>query len=241
MRPPRPGVLCVCALALAGTLRADQTALDLLKKSGGAPDATVPTPASRPAAAADSCGGGIGAACRRVAELFDPTAYPYPDAPGAASREEARILAAARGAEAALPPASRGVLDDLRALGVSETDLYHGSHVVIPDGGLRYARWRALDAAPRISSHYPDVHVQQYELRLHGIGVLLFGRTGDGSTWCQMEAHGADPQDALLHVGDYLKHEIEGGQNVGPMGMSPRTESRPLVAAPAAASAPKGV
>lgn len=206
-------------------------ALGRLKQEAEAADLPDVAPPAR--TAPESCGTGLASACRRLAEALDPTAYPYPETPREREAEQARLRSATTGPVAALPPDRRGVLDDLRALGVSDVDLFHGSHLVIEDGGRRYAAWRALDAHPRVSSHYPDVHVQQYELRMPGLGVLLFGRTGDGSTWCQMEAHGADPADALLHVGDFVKHELEGGRNVGPDGMSPRTEASPLVLAAA--------
>jgi hypothetical protein len=160
---------------------------------------------------------------------IDPTSYPYPKGPEATQRELARIRGTVSDAEAAQPAGARQLLDELRALGVSDVDLYHGSHLVLLDGGKRYKDWTQLDARPRISSHYRDVHVQQYEIRYAGIGVFLFGLTGKGDTWCQMEAHGASISDAPLHIGDYIKSKAGGGINVGPRGLSPRNDSHPIV------------
>jgi len=164
----------------------------------------------------------------KIRERLDPTCFAYPRTPAELERERRRLAGALQEVEQG--PAGRRALDDIRRLGVPDVDFYHGSHVVVKDGGRLYDSWKALGASPRISSHYRGVDTQQYELRLEA-GVILFGKTAGEDSWFQMEAHGASPQEALLHVGDYLKHKLEGGQNVGPMGMSPCTEGNPIVIA----------
>ncbi|MDD4005475.1 MAG: hypothetical protein PHW69_09800, partial [Elusimicrobiaceae bacterium] len=95
---------------------------------------------------------------------------------------------------------------------------------IVRDRGRLYDKWAMLpDARQRISSHYPGVSTPQYEVRFPGMGVVLFGKTGEGDTWFQMEAHSASGLDALLHVGDYVIHKMS-KQNVGPMGLSPHSE-----------------
>ena len=120
----------------------------------------------------------------------------------------------------------RTLLEGMRGIGVDDVDLFHGSHVVVKDGGLRYRQWQTLaNARARHSSHYPGVAQTQYEIVLPKAGVLLFGVTPDGDTWFQTEAH-ADSSgvDWLLHRLDYVKHKGLGFVNVGPLGLSPHSE-----------------
>lgn len=165
---------------------------------------------------------------KNISEMLDPSGHHYPKGTEQARNEDMRIREAAVNKEAALPDQYRQVLEEIRAMGISYVDLYHGSHMIIRDEGTHYEQWLLLNAFPRISSHYRDVNTQQYELRLKDIGGLLFGKTKDESTWFQMEAHTSAPENALLHVGDYLKHKLEGGVNIGPMGESPRTDQNPI-------------
>ena len=151
---------------------------------------------------------------------------PYPTTPEAQRQDEARIHQQLGQAIDQLPPWQREVLDQVRGLGVSDSDLFRASHVVVNDGGQLYDRWRELGATPRSSSHYPDVHEQQYEFEFPGIGPMLFGLDARGNTWFQFEAHsgaGVNPD----HLWDYFKYRLSGLQ-VGPAGTSPHTDSNPL-------------
>ena len=127
------------------------------------------------------------------------------------------------------------MLAELRETGVDDVDLFHGSHVVVKDGGARYERWQNLGARARTSSHYPGVTTPQYEIDFPGMGVVLFGKDADGSTWFQTEAH-ADSSglDWALHRLDYVKHKGLGFVNVGPLGLSPRSDKRgtPIIVQP---------
>lgn len=147
--------------------------------------------------------------------------YPKDDATRA--KENARI--AKEIAKKPFGEMEKTVLADLRATGADDVDLFHGSHVVVDDGGLLYEKWIALGARPRTSSHYKDVATPQYEIELPRTGVLLFGKTAAGETWFQTEAH-ADKRgvDWVLHRLDYVKHKGLGFVNVGPMGISPHSE-----------------
>ncbi|MBL8924438.1 MAG: hypothetical protein JNJ54_36655 [Myxococcaceae bacterium] len=150
---------------------------------------------------------------------------PYPTTAAGRAQDAARIEGKFGPALARLPAAQREVLATLRRLGMDTTDLFRGSHAVISDGGRNFEAWRQLGAVPRKSSHYPDVPGQQYELQLKDVGVLLFGRTAKGDTWCQMEAHSGAGIN-LGHLFDYVKHKLSGNLNVGPAGTSPHSEKR---------------
>jgi len=134
--------------------------------------------------------------------------------------------------ERALPESYRSVMTTIRSLGISNMDIYCGSHIVCRDGGTLYRKWAALGAFPRISSHYKGIDIQQFELRLEGIGSVLFGKTGEGDTWFQMEAHSASLTEAFPHLLDYFKYRMNDGDNVGPLGTSPRNDGNPLVVDP---------
>lgn len=122
------------------------------------------------------------------------------------------------------------LLEGLRGIGVDDVDLFHGSHVVVKDGGARYREWQMLaHARARTSSHYPGVADTQYEIVLPEAGVLLFGVTPDGDTWFQTEAHADDESrrwEWIKHRLDYVKHKGFGFVNVGPLGMSPHSEKK---------------
>jgi hypothetical protein len=147
---------------------------------------------------------------------------PYPSTPEETAADEARILAAFGPALKALPADQQAVLAQVAKLGMSPVDLLRGSHAVVADGGRLYDEWSKLGAVPRVSSHYPGVSTQQYEIDLPGVGALLFGKDENGNTWYQLEAHPVS--DAVRHGGDFILHVLSGFQNVGPAGTSPHSE-----------------
>lgn len=164
-----------------------------------------------------------GLAALGIQPTFGP---PYPTTPEGRAQDEARIQAQLGPAIDQLPPWQREVIDQVRGLGVSDSDLFRASHVVVNDGGRLYEQWRNLDVTPRSSSHYGNVDAQQYEFDFPGVGPMLFGVDARGNTWFQFEAHsGAGVNPA--HVLDYLKYQVSGLQ-VGPAGTSPHTDSNPI-------------
>jgi hypothetical protein len=148
----------------------------------------------------------------------------YPTTPQAIEAENQRIGAALAGPIANLSPQKAALLEQVRGLGLSDTDIFRGSHVVVSDGGAFYDEWKSLGARPRTSSHYPGLETQQYELEMPGMGVLLFGKDTDRQTWFQMEAHSTRLEDLVPHMFDFARHQISGHQNIGPMGYSPHSE-----------------
>lgn len=157
---------------------------------------------------------------------IDPTSTPYPKGRAETASEEQRVAEWLKPRLPGLPAGAAATVAEARGVGVSDIDLFHGSHVVTSDAGALYERWAKRGAVARVSSHYPDVHVQQYETPLKEMGVLLFGKTAEGNTWFQMEAFGSRGVDALAHVGEYVRHEVTGGMNIGPLGLSPYTDAR---------------
>lgn len=169
----------------------------------------------------------------------------YPGSPAERALALDRIASRFGAALANAPEGVRTMLEDVRRLGVDAVDLFHGSHVVVQgDGGVLYERWRQLGATRRSepSSHYKEVPVDQYELEIPGVGVVLFGKDQDGNTWFQLEAHkGGDLVghgfDTGVHGATQVAEKVNevlrrlglpvGSaelSNVGPAGLSPRSE-----------------
>jgi len=149
---------------------------------------------------------------------------PYPTGAAQRTADIARIRAKLSRALAALSPSLRGVLQQLRALRVSEIDIFRGSHVIVGDAGLHYREWQRRGARQRSSSHYDKATGQQYELGFPGIGALLFGRDQRGNTWFQLEAHSKYGLAAVPHFCDFVKHKLFGNRQIGPAGASPYSE-----------------
>lgn len=114
-------------------------------------------------------------------------------------------------------------------------DALSGAHVVVHDKGRLYKEWQdpkygavAREGMKR-SSHYPDVKAPQYEIIFPNLGAILFGLTTDepdACTWFQMERHGTQGFDALLHALDFVEHIASGHKNVGPLGTSSHSEKQ---------------
>jgi len=147
----------------------------------------------------------------------------YPTNATELAQEERRIQQRFGEAVSRLPASPKKMLQDMRAMGLSDVDIFHGSHVVVEDGGRTADTWQQLPGArPRTSSHYGGGPPQQYEMNFPDVGVVLFGKTPDGNTFFQMEAHSNN--DTVNHTADFILHKLSGNQNVGPAGVSPHSE-----------------
>ena len=142
-------------------------------------------------------------------------------------------------AAATITPQEAAIIADLaeRGMDVDQLrDVLWGGHVLVDDPGL-YERWRfPQQSRQRISSHHHDIDKKKYpDIGMHGplVREKLHGRTAQG-TWVQLEktpaAIGAkklpSPQD-LAHLMDYIMYRVT-RRNVGPWGLSHRTERRPM-------------
>jgi YD repeat-containing protein len=143
------------------------------------------------------------------------------------------------------------IVGDLHKLGVSDVDIWHGSHIQLidkngenGDRGALYRKWKQLPGAEaRGSSH--ESSAQQYQLAV-GIdnAVVLIGLTEDGDTWLQFEHNasgdvkdrvhstldnlrGGDFNTEDAHMQDYNLYR-KTNQNVGPFGLSPHTDRNSL-------------
>ncbi len=135
------------------------------------------------------------------------------------------------------------LIADLERYGLQVPQLHDvlcGGHVLIDDPQL-YADWQFKKIShPRISSHHHDIDKARYPdigMRGHVVREKLHGRTARG-TWVQLEKTPAafgqrklPSLDDVRHLMDYLVYRVT-RSNVGPWGLSRRTERRPLYLSP---------
>jgi hypothetical protein len=181
-----------------------------------------------------------------------------PDAPSAEQAERTRarvrllidITARAgeyrKGLLAAVARLSReesAIIADLERHGLQVPQLHDilcGGHVLIDDPQL-YEDWRFRKVSHvRISSHHRDIDKKKYPdigMRGYVVREKLHGRTATG-TWVQLEKTPAafgksklPTMDDLRHLMDYVVYRIT-RSNVGPWGLSRRTEKRPMYLSP---------
>lgn len=149
------------------------------------------------------------------------------------------LLAAAR----RLSPQEAAIIADLERYGMQVPQLHDvlcGGHVLVDDPGL-YEAWRFDEVSHlRISSHHRDIDKKRYpDLGMRGpvVREKLHGRTAQG-TWVQLEKTPAafgkrklPSMNDLRHLMDYVVYRIT-RSNVGPWGLSRRTERRPMYLSP---------
>ncbi|MGN6792897.1 MAG: hypothetical protein ACTHJW_10995 [Streptosporangiaceae bacterium] len=119
-------------------------------------------------------------------------------------------------------------------------DVLCGGHVLIDDPQL-YDDWRFKKVSHiRMSSHHHDIDKKRYpDIGMRGqvVREKLHGRTATG-TWVQLEKTPAafgkrklPSMDDLRHLMDYIVYRVT-RSNVGPWGLSRRTERRPMYLSP---------
>lgn len=142
-----------------------------------------------------------------------------------------------------LSPEEAAVLVDLEKHGMQVPQLHDvlcGGHVLVDNPQL-YDDWRhAKGARERISSHHKQIDKKQWpDIGMRGSVVRekLHGRTAQG-TWVQLEKTPAafgkkklPSLDDLRHLVDYFTYKIT-RSNVGPWGLSRKTERRPMYLSP---------
>lgn len=138
------------------------------------------------------------------------------------------------------------VLADLERNGLQVPQLHDvlcGGHVLVDDPRL-YEEWRTAEGSrPRLSSHHQDIDKSRYpDIGMRGdvVREKLHGRTAQG-TWVQLEKTPAafgerklPSLNDLRHLMDYVVYRIT-RSNVGPWGLSRKTERRPMYLSPALA------
>ena len=142
-----------------------------------------------------------------------------------------------------LTPSEAAIVADLEQHGLDVPqlrDVLCGGHVLVDDPDL-YGRWRFPKSRERLSSHHKTVDKRRYpDLGLKGplVREKLHGRTEAG-TWVQLEKTPAAMGEGFRlpsltdarHLWDYLVYRFT-KSNVGPWGLSKRTERRPMYLSP---------
>jgi len=142
-----------------------------------------------------------------------------------------------------LTPEEAAIMADLEQHGMQVPQLHDvlcGGHVLVDDPDL-YDSWRFDKVShERLSSHHRDIDKTRYpDIGMRGAVVRekLHGRTEHG-TWVQLEktpaAFGKKKMPSvndLRHLVDYVMYRIT-RSNVGPWGLSRRTERHPMYLSP---------
>lgn len=120
-------------------------------------------------------------------------------------------------------------------------DVLWGGHVIVDDPELYRAWYFEKRSHRRISSHHRHIDKETYpDYGMRGVLVRekLHGRTDQG-TWIQLEKTPATmgggfrlpTLNDVLHLWDFVVYRLT-KSNVGPWGLSKRTERRPLYLVP---------
>ncbi|MFP3018491.1 MAG: hypothetical protein ACEY3E_06400 [Candidatus Tisiphia sp.] len=110
-------------------------------------------------------------------------------------------------------------------------DFLKGAHIMVEDNGDMYDTLKDLGLVrERISSHHrgnkaeSDASVQAGEI----FREFLVGKTKDGKTWFQLEAHCIGGlSNFIKHMIDYVTYVLT-GKNVGQYGLSEHVDSKPI-------------
>jgi hypothetical protein len=142
-----------------------------------------------------------------------------------------------------LSPQEAAIMADLEQHGMQVPQLHDvlcGGHVLVDDPAL-YEKWQfAKISHQRLSSHHRDIDKSRYPdygMRGPVVREKLHGRTEHG-TWVQLEKTPAafgqkklPSLNDLRHLVDYVMYRIT-RSNVGPWGLSRRTERHPMYLSP---------
>jgi hypothetical protein len=126
------------------------------------------------------------------------------------------------------------VLDIIKNTGLDDSsEIMYGAHVIIKDKGRLYDRLKEKGiVTERYSSHHnknkpegvKDISIQGGEI----FREFLVGKTKDGKTWFQVEAHSIGGlKNFIAHLIDYIQYKIT-GKNVGQYGFSKHVDSNPI-------------
>jgi hypothetical protein len=146
-------------------------------------------------------------------------------------------------AAARLSPEEAAIIADLERHGMQVPQLHDvlcGGHVLVDNPDL-YEQWRFDRVShQRVSSHHHEIDKSRYpDIGMRGpvVREKLHGRTEHG-TWVQLEktpaAFGRKKLPGLndfRHLVDYVMYRIT-RSNVGPWGLSRRTERHPMYLSP---------
>ena len=152
-------------------------------------------------------------------------AGPAPENPQDAKMESRRFLHEIEGPLARL--ANSYHLRLLREKGAPESDLLRGADLVLAEGGKLYERLAEINCFPG-KGPFPGARL----VRLPSFGVLFFARHGEEDLIVRLEAPLAQMRTLAPQLMAFFEQNFAEGQNIGPMGCSPRTlrSGKPAVA-----------
>ncbi|WP_425362643.1 hypothetical protein [Candidatus Tisiphia endosymbiont of Hybos culiciformis] len=112
------------------------------------------------------------------------------------------------------------------------SDFLQGAHIMVEDNGSMYDKLKDLGLIKeRFSSHHrgnkaeSDASIQAGEI----FREFLVGKTKDGKTWFQLEAHSIGGiSNFVKHMVDYITYVLT-GKNVGQYGLSEHVDSKPII------------
>lgn len=113
-------------------------------------------------------------------------------------------------------------------------EFVHGAYVFIPDTGHSYQAFAKIEQNEIINRDNSSSHASidtQYAFRSDVLGECLFGTREIDSqkgSWIQLEAYHTSLMQMPAHLYTYAVYVVT-GQNSGPMGTSPFTETKPYV------------
>lgn len=116
--------------------------------------------------------------------------------------------------------------------GAQANEIAKGAHVTLKDGGALYRILKESGLGfERISSHHGK-NKSEKDLGIQGGNIFrefLIGKTEDGKSWFQLEAHSTKGglKNLIAHLMDYLMYKIT-GKNIGQYGLSSYTDNKPI-------------
>jgi len=123
------------------------------------------------------------------------------------------------------------ILELIANLSEHSTEILKGGHVMLEDDGKLYDHLkRKRLITDRISSHHKNNKAESDASMNAGdiFKEFLIGKTKDGKTWFQLEAHSLGGVTNFIgHIIDFLKYIIT-GNNVGQYGLSEHVDKKPI-------------
>lgn len=122
--------------------------------------------------------------------------------------------------------------DDIEALFTEDekTHLLQGAHFILQDQGLYYLKWRGLGRPRRFGSSH-GAATEAFSVYSETLRECLFATrkyNNELCTWVQLERYSHSPTHIIPHGLCFLHYKWT-GENIGPQGTSPHTESNPLI------------
>jgi hypothetical protein len=147
-------------------------------------------------------------------------APPPPATPAEMEGDAKRIVEALQLPLGRLTRSRTQMLDRIRGLGVSACHFYRAADIVVGGGARLYDELLPLAAGePAAAQPFP----QTRRVDIPTLGTLLFGRPATDETLLRFSGHVSELRRAAPKLMEYFERLVVKDQNIGPMGISPRT------------------